>query len=273
MADQLFDSTSARVDPARQARDAAEGNTPKIDELVEHLAGNLCGRDPARVSVLVEDLELANRGNEQNVVQAMRASVERHVAAVAARRDGTRDLADRLRERASFHLFDPMVEAYFYDDPAALHTAQGGLGRPAHRIGGRDAERLTVDAAADPGYFAEVGECPRHRRPKDRRCPWGGDGRREHPKKYLKYLCREAPPNEFCSTYVETTGGADALAGLDWSAVLAPPGSAPFLRALVEDLADALGQPPEIRDWPDAPTSLAPTARFRAPRTRVLRNL
>lgn len=270
---ELYDSTSARVDPARNAKNVAQGNTPKIDELIGHLAGNLCGRDAADISVLVEDLELANRGNEENVVQATRASVERHLARVAGRRDGPLDLADRLRERASFHLFDPMVEAYFYDDPATLDTAQGRLGRVAHRVRGKDPERFEVDAPAEPAYFAAVGECPRHRRPKDRRCPWGGDGRREHPKKYLKYLCREAPPNEFCSTYLETSGGADALAQLDWNVVLATPGSAPCLRALVEDLAEALGQPPEIHGWPDAPTSEAPTARFRAPRARVLRNL
>ena len=271
--DELFDSTSALVDPARHARDAAEHKPPKIDELVAYLAGNLCGRGAASFSVLVEDLELANRGNEGNVMQAVRASVERHLAGVAERRDGPLDLADRLRERASFHLFDPMVEAYFYDDPAAFDAAQGGLGRVAHRVRDRDPERFEVDAPAEPDYFAAVGECPRHRRPKDRRCPWGGDGRREHPKKYLKYLCREAPPNEFCSTYLETSGGADALAQLDWSLVLATRGSAPCLRALVEDLAEALGQPPEIHGWPDAPTSEAPTARFRAPHERVLRNL
>ena len=215
---ELYDSTSARVDPTRNAKNVAQGNTPKIDELIGHLAGNLCGRDAADVSVLVEDLELANRGNEENVVQAVRESVVRHLAKVGGRREGPRDLGDRLRERASFHLFDPMVEAYFYDDPAALDVAQGGMGRAAHRVAGRDPERFEVDAPAELGYFAAVGECPRHRHPKDRKCPWAGALRHEHPKKYL-------------------------------------------------------GQSPEIHGWPDAPTSKAPTARFRAPHARVLRNL
>lgn len=269
----LKDSTSVHVDAERNARAVAAGNIPAIDDLVEHLAANLCGRRSADFSVLVEDLELINRANEANVLLATRESVARHLAKVAARRDGPRDLAERLQARASFHLFDPMVEAYFYDDPAAFAVAQGGLGRVAHRVGGRDPERFEVDAPADPDYFAPVGECPRHRRPRDRRCPWGSDPRGEHPKKYLKYLCREAPPNEFCSTYQETHGGVDALAQLDWSRILATRGSAPFLRALVEDLADALGQAPALQGWPAAPTSGAPTARSRAPRERVLRNL
>jgi hypothetical protein len=269
----LKDSTSARVDPARNARNAAEGKIPAIDDLVEHLAGNLCGRGAASFSVLVEDLELANRGNEANVVQAVRESVVRHLAKVAGRRDGPRDLGDRLRERASFHLFDPMVEAYFYHDPAALDVAQGGLGRAAHRVAGRDPERFEVDAPAEPGYFGAVGECPRHRRPQDRKCPWAGALRHEHPKKYLKYLCREPSPNEFCSTYLETEGGANALAGLDWTRILAASGSSPFLRALVEDLEDALKRPPAIHGWPAVQTSTAPTARCQAPRARILRNL
>ncbi len=269
----LKDSTSARVDPARNARDAAADNGPAIDELASHLAANLYGRDAASLSVLVEDLELTNRGNEARVLQAVHESVERHLARVARRRDGPRDLAERLRERASFHLFDPMIETYFYEDPATLAAAQGGLERVAHRVAGRDCERFEVDVAADPDYFAAPGECVRHRRPKERRCPWDGAGRGEHPKKYLKYLCREAPPYQYCSTYQETAGGVQALAGLDWNRVFATPGSAPFLRALVEDLADALGRAPRIEGWPAAPTSEAPTALSWAPRARVLRNL
>lgn len=269
----LKDSTSASGDPVRNAKAIAEGSVPVIDELVAHLAASLCGRRAASFSVLVEDLELANRGNETRVLQATRESVARHLGKVAARRDGPQDLAERLATRASFHLFDPMVEAYFYDDPAALTAAQRGLGRVAHRIVGRDPERFEVEAAADPNYFAAVGECPRHRRPKERRCPWDGASRGEHPKKYLKYLCRDAPPNEFCSTYLETGGGVEALVGVDWSRILATPGSAPFLRALVEDLADALGQVPALQSWPTAPSSKAPTALSNTPRARVLRNL
>lgn len=269
----LKDSTSSRVDPERNAKDAAEGDLPAIDDLVEHLAASLYGRRAADFSVLVEDVELANRANEANVLLSTRESVARHLEKVAGRRDGPRDLAERLQGRASFHLFDPMVEAYFYDDPTAFAVAQGGLGRISHRVGGRDPERFEVDAPADPDYFADVGECPRHRRPKERRCPWGGTARGEHPKKYLKYLCREGPPNEFCSTYHETHGGADALAGLNWNRLLATPGSAPFLRALVEDLADALEQAPALHTWPAGLTSEAPTALSRAPRERVLRNL
>lgn len=269
----LRDSTSARVDPSRNQASAAQGETPVIDELLAHLAANLCLRPGVTLSVLVEDLELVNRGNEVNVVRAVREAAVRHVARVAHRRDGSRDLADRLRERASFHLLDPMVEAYFYEDPAALHVAQEGLGRSAHRRTGLDPERFEVDPALDAPYFEAPGECSKHRGRKERRCPWDGLDRALHPKKYLKYLCREAPPDEYCSTYRETAGGARALAAIDWSLVLARPGSAPFLRALVEDLAAALGRAPAISGWPVEPQSTAATALWAAPRQRVLRNL
>lgn len=270
---ELVDSTSTRVDPARNARNASAGERPTIDDLVDLLAGAVCGRDAADFAVLVEDLELENRTNEAAVIQGVHEAVERHIVTTSQRPHAPRDLAARLEARASFHLLDPMVEVYFYDDAATLSRAQGSLGRAAHREADRDVERFKANASADSQYFAEVGECARHRRPKDRKCPWRGPSRDEHPKKYLKYLCREEAPNEFCSSYQETDGGVAALASLDWNSVLSGPGTAPYLRALVEDLEEALGLTPALRAWPTAPTSTALTARSRATRDRVLRNL
>jgi hypothetical protein len=94
----LFDSTSTRVDPARNAVRYLE-SPPKIDALVADLAAALC--DDADFAVLVEDLELHNRGNEHNVLTAVREAVQRHVARTAQRRAGKRDLGAVLRERAS----------------------------------------------------------------------------------------------------------------------------------------------------------------------------
>jgi len=90
---------------------------------------------------------------------------------------------------------------------------------------------------------------------------------------YLKYLCREAPPNEFCSAYYETDGGVAALRAIDWPALLARPDGAPFLRAMVEDLSHALGPPSALPEGVIAWNSGAPTALSMAPRDRVLRNL
>jgi hypothetical protein len=270
--EELKDSTSATVDPDRNARDAAMGSVPAIDELVDRLAASVSGRDAADFAVLVEDLELNNRGNEGAVLRAVRDAVGRHLARMETRRHAPRDLAERLGGRASFHLFDPMIEAYFYGDPQALQRAQAGRGGRPRLVIDRDVERFRVDAT-DAGYFAPVGECPRHRRPRDRRCPWGGAPREEHPKWYLKYLCREAPPHEFCSSYHETDGGVAALRDIDWLALLAQPDGAPFLRAMVEDLSDALGPSSALPDGEIAWNSRAPTARSLAPRDRVLRNV
>lgn len=271
--------TSARVDPDSLAASYLEAKLsrrellPAVDELVEALASELCLRDPPALCVLIDDLELANRGNEPGVVRAVREAASRHLETVRARPQLPRNLADLMRERASFHLFDPMVEAYFFEDPAALDKAQGRLARPAYRVPGLDVERFEVEAAREGPYHGPVGECARHRRPRDRKCPWGGADRGPHPKKYLKYLCREDPPNEFCSSYQETEGGAQALATLNWDRVLQSPGSAPFLRALVEDLEEALGIAPAIAGWPSIPMSTAITARSNAPSERVMRNL
>lgn len=71
----------------------------------------------------------------------------------------------------------------------------------------------------------------------------------------------------------ELKGGVAALRGLDWGALLAEPGAAPFLRALAEDLSEGLGQPPALRVMPFGMASAAPTALSAAPRARVLRNV
>lgn len=282
----LRDSTSTRVDPLRNqecvddvarraATSGAKPTTIAIDELIGHLAGCITGKQAADFAVLIEDLELCNRNNEPNVIEAVRQSVRRHLGELGKRsvmRGDVRELETAFQARASFHLLDPMVEAYFFDERRALERAGVPTSVSSQRSA-VDPERFSVAPDVEPEYFAPVGECDRHRRPKERRCPWDGDDRAEHPKKYLKYLCREAPPHEFCSTYKETRGGVAALRDLDWSSVLGTNGSSPYLRALIEDLEDALGVSPNLPGWPNAASSNAITARSGAPRERCLRNL
>ncbi len=281
---QLKSATSCAVDPTRNARAMEEDpdKIPVIDELIGDLAGNLCGRRSADVAILVDDLELENRGNEHNVVKAVHDAVHRHIARVAKLRHAPRDLPALLRDRASFHLFDPMIETYFFADPNALgNAAIGGLTHSSLHIDNGNPERFLVCHCREPAYFDTLGECARGRGPKERKCPWHGDKRFAHPKKYLSYLCRDTPPNDFCTRYSETGsydgqqsfGGARVLGDLDWSKVLRCEAAAPFLRALVEDLQDALSCAPQLPNWPAAPTSKAITSLTNSTPLRVLRNL
>jgi hypothetical protein len=94
--------------------------------------------------------------------------------------------------------------------------------------------------------------------------------RARHPKAYLSWLCRD-PLEPDCTSYRETDGGAAALRGLDWPAVVRRPDHMRFARSLLADLADALGR------WPTTISqggNEAPLTSIRhAPKDRVLRNM
>ena len=244
------DSTSQRLVPAKLAAKVPS----KLDELIGHLAASLVRKNretPAHdFAVLIEDMELVNRGNEAGVRRCVQEAVQRHTQRVPTS-------ATALLERASVHLLDPMVETYFYDDVAVLKS----LNVASHKRLPMDPERFQVLAADEPDYFAA------------NEGPWASNDRAEHPKKYLAYLLREPPPDALRTTYKETRQGAEALARLDWNSVLGP-GHSPFLRALIEDLAEALNVDPQLDEkvWRHPP-SLAPTSRAVPSSTRVLRNL
>lgn len=66
----------------------------------------------------------------------------------------------------------------------------------------------------------------------------------QHPKAFLSWLCREGAERN-CSSYNETKTGSFALQHLDWTKILGrPENQLQYLRSLVADLADRLGQPP-----------------------------
>jgi hypothetical protein len=225
--------------------------------------------------VVIDDLELVNRGNERAVLDVVRAAVER-AAALGKWSDSVRQ---DVRERASFHLLDPMLEAYFFASPSSLTPIASSLGRVIPHpqlVQGRSCERFEV-STSDAPFFATPGECPRFRKSEDRKCPWratDGQSLAEHPKKYLQYLCRAGAPNGFCTDYRETQEGATALRVLDWAAVFAR--GAPYLHALIEDLEAMLGPPPSGSLVPVgeavALTSLA-SREQRPELDRVLRNV
>lgn len=248
--------TGGRVDPRRIAQQAAlSGADPRIDELAQRLIAAVTGRrDGYDFAIFVEDLELENRGNEADVVTAVREAVVRQFER-ADRGDAFRA---RVRERASFHLFDPMLEAYFF----AARTTLGRLTASARHDPTVDCERFVVEQASEPEYFREpLGECPRGKKPKDRACPWRGTERlrREHPKRYLQFLLRSTETGEeYCTEYSETRQGAAALSTLAWDEVLEH--SAPFLRALVDDLAEMLDAEPNVAGWAKQARSAALTA-------------
>lgn len=230
--------------------------------LVERAAMVLMDPDPPDLLVILDDLELANRDQPEQVVAVFRAAVERHVMDPDPRRRRSRA---RLAERASFHLIAPMVEAWFFGDPAALATA--GVAEPHHLRADRSLEQFET---GDIGYLAASDhDCPGWlaRRQSSQRPKWLGADRIYHPKGYLQWLTRD-PEARNCTRYRESDGGANALAGIDWMALLAQP-EMNFLNALCDDIAYELGA--EYRP----PSNVVPvvTSLARRPHDNLLRNI
>ncbi len=98
---------------------------------------------------------------------------------------------------------------------------------------------------------------------------WIREQRELHPKAFMAWLCRD-PSAKKCSRYRETHEGKDALERLKWRAALRSPTHCTFLRALVEDLADGLGETLAL----PAGGHVAPLTSHREPRKfPMLRNI
>ncbi|WP_428265423.1 hypothetical protein [Haliangium sp.] len=231
-------------------------------------------RAAADLVLVVDDIELENAAQPERVVAVMRKAVEVHLSGLgqAQVQDKTRQ---RLRDRVSFHLLAPMIEAWFFADRRALTRA----GVPAEAT-------VCFDEATDPEAFetadgrylnATEADCPTLaalplQKKKKLRPKWLGVLPRErHPKGYLQWLCR-VPNARSCTGYSESEDGGAALANIRWEVLFARADTHfGFLRALVEDLEDGLGCPSALGPVVGAVSRL--TARSNAPRDAVLRNI
>lgn len=257
------------------------GRPNNADKLVERAAAEALGdrrRAAADLVVILEDLELDNQQQPREVVQVVREAAQRHLAKLS-HETRTADRTRRaLRERVSFHLAAPMIESWLFADP----LGPGHAGVPAARAPRlRETDPEDFETADAEYACATESACTfwqslpdqrrsQRERKKKLRPTWAiRPDRARHPKAYLQWLCID-PTAKSCTTYDETTGGARALARLDWASVLGSP-QMPFLRALVADVADALDQEPSVGlvDAPQAPM----TSRQRAPADAILRNL
>ena len=221
-------------------------------ELIERaaqlaLGDQNAGMPPADLVVILEDCELENSHQVEVVLDVVRAATRVHLCGISESfREQT---AAALREKVSFHLAMPMLEAWFFGDTrrATLRLAGVPVGTPVALERARDPEYFLV---ADVAYEqASEANCPcwetlpqssqRHRRPK-----WMQNERRtEHPKAYLQWLCYQ-PRSPTCTGYHEARGGVEALKALPWRRVLnRSPSQMRFLRSLVEDLRTTLGPP------------------------------
>ncbi len=196
----------------------------------------------------VDDLELANMDQPHVVTAYLAREIELTLKDRKLLRSDETRVREHLRSRASFHLFVPMPEAYFYSEPAALARA-GAKAQSRFDVALRDTEDFEVD---DPAYRAWI----------EKLAPKAVEPHR-HPKQYLRYLGDPTASGE--RAYRETREGAKALEELAWPVVTARAGREAYARALLEDFADGIGT-----SW-QSPGPVAPLTARRS--GGLLRNL
>lgn len=186
---------------------------------------------PADLIVVVDDVELHNFDQQPLICTSFLEAVELELAARATQMRGSGrsadDLRTRVRERCSFHLLCPMVEAYLFADRAALVTAGCAPTVEPRLVRPDDCENFE---SCDPSWLPTcTAENVRKAQSRPLAMPWWQEQR--HAKHYLEHLVEQTG-----GVYSETHGGRRAFEALDWSRV--PSSGYPLVRALLEDLAD-----------------------------------
>ncbi|WP_224364581.1 hypothetical protein [Hyalangium versicolor] len=213
---------------------------------------------PLDLVVAIDDLELVNAPHPALVAARVRDAVQAHLRSYPGTSEAAREkVLQRVREKCSFHLLAPMIEAYFFAEPAALVRA--GATRPSCV----DASAIDLEAFVtdDPDYLHHP-NVPHQQSPE--RKSWAIPGRDRHPKHYLRFLCDPSDPHT--RRYTEAKTGAEALRHLAWGQVFSHAERVQLARALFEDLADGLKVP-----HPFPGIGHPATADFK--NARVLRNL
>ncbi|WP_159398026.1 hypothetical protein [Sorangium cellulosum] len=257
-----------------------EGLKTNRTTLVQILAGSVFPPGPraADLALVLDDLELFNLDQPEVVVEAVRSTVRAHLNKQAP--EVARELGQCLRARASYHLAVPMTESWLFADPRGPINSGAPSAEAVRLKPGIDPEQFETE---DADYSADTGaSCAQlldrnRRRHENRKPPWvlapqpyPWCTRERHPKAYLQWLLRD-PEENSCTRWKEGKQGAESLRKLDWSAALSNPNHCTWVRALVDDLADGLGEPFPV---PGAAVQCAPlTSRKRHGINAVLRNL
>ncbi|MGM0575152.1 MAG: hypothetical protein ACQEXJ_05415 [Myxococcota bacterium] len=186
---------------------------------------------PADLVVAVDDLELANFDQPDVVCEHLRQAIDDEIGERQLSMRAEQRLRDRLKERCSFHLLAPMVEAYFFGEHDALVRAGCAPSVQPHLRNANDVESFF---STDTDWLPVCQARNQHQAAAG--FPWWEEER--HAKHYLEYLVdREG------GDYDEMVGGRRALEDLDWQAVGQATGSVALVRAMMEDIADTFAPP------------------------------
>jgi len=240
-------------------RDRADDASSAVRQLAQELVLQVYprtrrgrGERAADLAIVLDDLELENIGAETMVAETFRTAVERQIEATDPADQA--ELRRCLRNHGSFHIVSVMAESWFFADPNGMRLNLVPQERPARMVTGIDPERfetdereyLVDDGSACAGLNAEV--LRRKKQAQYKRAPWvtvddprhPHRTRAKHPKHYLEWLCRDEADKR-CTAWRERSVGGEALAQLDWDAVLSNAQHCGFARSFLEDIATAIG--------------------------------
>lgn len=237
-----------------------------VDRLLREVTkSRVPGEEPADFAIAIDDVELCNlppHGDPSHIITLVRRTVYNFLEAQFPNQAARERHARRFREQCSFHLLSPMIESYFFGEPAALRRAGVPEGTmPRLRAG--DLEQFLAD---DPRYSSPASAAWRTRRDQRTRATPSLNPD-QHPKDYLDFL---RDPTNVPERDAERISLA-ALTSLAWPTLTMNPAELPFLRSLLADIAEAAGTPSPLGDGP--PSSITwfdPKERGRA---ATLRNL
>lgn len=219
----LHSATSRRLSPSeRPSRPMQALAKAMLNEVKSGKQGA-----PADLVLVIDDVELDNVDREAVLVKHFQHALEALLADHSLQaRERYQEL---LRERCSFHLLRPMIEAYFFGDGDTLRS-MGIESKPL--ICDTDVERFeTTDE--DPTWNEEC-------RLDNQRQQYQHPGWRHecHPKHYLAHLLQREG-----IFYDEVLHGEPALKRLAWKQVPKAGTDCAIARCLFEDLADWFGVP------------------------------
>ena len=199
-------------------------------------------KDAYDLVIILDDLEICNAHQPDLVSEVMRTAVRMHLDTL----DGTIHARTKqaLRNKVSFHLAAPMIEAWFFIDEGALQRAGVHLLESVSFIKDSDPESFLTDdqsfLSADATFCTALANQSHSRRRKNKPKWIDNANRHLHPKAYLQWLTRN-PENKCCTNYQESRHGAEALRDLDWAQVPSlRKDHFGFLKAMIEDLEQGL---------------------------------
>lgn len=232
----------------------------------ELLVGKRPNSVPPDLVIVIDDVELGNVGQEFLIVEAFQAAVNVKLLALEADRSAAnfQKIKSRVKACCAFHLLRPMVESYFFANPATLAVCGVPFAHAPMLLHQTDVE--CFDATPDQNVKWQALYLEENSKKQLKDAWWKTEC---HPKRYLTHLLSANGAPE----YQETVLGAKMIEATDWAVVAKTQTDSPVISALLEDIWDWFGIVPTPGRFLGNSSPATYRVRNTHPDTRLLRNI